>query len=148
MKKLKKFVSLLLVIAALFTVAPTAKAFDLGDVVKKVAIGAAGGYAVNALAPQLNQFINTITLQNGVKYRGYTKVVPILSIGDGAKIGAAQVGATTQAALDATKAIAQLEGNFNAIRATALVPVNSTSISKGFKRVAGVGVTAIIDVKL
>ncbi len=148
MKRLKKSVSLFLVVATLFALAPSANALDLGDIVKKTAIGIAGGYAVNALAPQLNKFINTITLQNGVKYQGYTKVVPILSIGDGAKIGAAQVGATTQAALNATKAVAQLEGHFNSIRATALIPVNSTSLSKGFKRVAGVGVTAIIDVKL
>ena len=145
---MKKFVSVILIIAALFTLTPAVSAFDLGDVVKTVAVGAVGGYAVTKLAPQLNSFINTLTLQNGVKYQGYTKVVPIVSLGDGAKIGAAQVGATTQAALDATKAVAQLEGNFNSIRATALIPINSTNPFKGVKRVAGVGVTAIIDVKL
>lgn len=145
---MKKYISMLLIIAAFFTIAPSAGAFDLGDVVKTVAVGAVGGYAVSKLGPQLNDFINTITFQNGVKYQGYTKVVPIVSLGDGAKVGAAQVGATTKAALDATKAVAQLEGNFSSIHATALIPINSTNPLNGVKRVAGVGVTAIIDVKL
>lgn len=145
---MKKIIAVVLIAAALFTLASSAVAVDLGDIVKKVAIGAAGGYAVSKLGPQLNSFINTLTLQNGLNYRGYTKVVPILSFGDGAKIGAAQVGATTQKALDETKAVAQLEGRFSSITATALVPVNSTNPTKGVKRVAGVGVTAIIDVKL
>lgn len=148
MKKFKKFAAIFMVGATLFTITPAAGAFDLGDVVKTVAVGYAGGFVVSKLAPQLNSFINTITLQNGVNYKGFTKVVPIVSLGDGAKVGAAQVGSTTQSALDATKAVAMLEGKFNSIEAKALIPINSTNPLNGVKRVAGVGVTAIIDVQL
>jgi len=148
MSAMKKIIAVMMILAAFFTISPAACAFDLGDVVKTVAIGYAGGYVVTKLAPQLNDFINTITLQNGVKYQGYTKVVPIVSLGDGAKVGAAQVGATTKSALDATKAVAMLEGKFQSIEAKALIPINSTNPLKGVKRVAGVGVTAIIDVQL
>ena len=110
----------------------------------------------------MNDFINTITFNKGVAYDGYTKVVPIVSIGDGARIGAAQVGANTQSAIDRTQAVAQLEGEFSSVRATALIPIDSLNPLKQFRRVKGdslnplkqfrrvkgVGVTAIINVKL
>ncbi|MCD8392236.1 MAG: hypothetical protein LUB57_03285, partial [Cloacibacillus porcorum] len=84
----------------------------------------------------------------GVKYEGYTKVVPIVWIGDGTRIGAAQVGATTKDAIDNTKAVAQIEGEFSSIRATALIPIDSLNPIQRFRRVKGVGVTAIINVRL
>ena len=96
----------------------------------------------------MNDFINTITFNKGVKYEGYTKVVPIVSIGDGTRIGAAQVGATTKDAIDRTKAVAQLEGEFSSVRATALIPIDSLNPIQRFRRVKGVGVTAIINVRL
>ena len=108
----------------------------------------AGGWLVTAISPQMNDFINTITFNKGVAYDGYTKVVPIVSIGDGARIGAAQVGANTQSAIDRTQAVAQLEGEFSSVRATALIPIDSVNPLKQFRRVKGVGVTAIINVKL
>ena len=40
------------------------------------------------------------------------------------------------------------EGEFNRIRAQALIPIDSENPLRQFKRVQGVGVTAIIDVKL
>ena len=127
---------------------PAAKALDLGDILKKGAIGVAGGWLVTAISPQMNDFINTITFNKGVKYEGYTKVVPIVSIGDGTRIGAAQVGATTKDAIDRTKAVAQLEGEFSSVRATALIPIDSLNPIQRFRRVKGVGVTAIINVRL
>ncbi len=127
---------------------PAAKALDLGDILKKGAIGVAGGWLVTAISPQMNDFINTITFNKGVKYEGYTKVVPIVSIGDGTRIGAAQVGATTKDAIDNTKAVAQIEGEFSSIRATALIPIDSLNPIQRFRRVKGVGVTAIINVRL
>jgi hypothetical protein len=45
-------------------------------------------------------------------------------------------------------AVAQLEGDFQKIRARALIPIDSENPIKQFRRVQGVGVTAIIDVKL
>ena len=137
-----------MVFGVIFISAPVARAIDLGDILKGAAITVVGGAAVKAIAPQLNDFINTITFNKGVKYDGFTKVVPILSIGSGTRIGAAQVGANTQSALDRTKAVAQLEGEFKSIRAKALIPIDSENPIRQFKRVKGVGVTAIIDVKL
>lgn len=148
LKEAKKAIVVLLVCAAVFAHTPLALAIDLGNVLKDTVLVVAGGAAVKALAPQLNDFLNTITFNKGLKYEGYTKVVPILSIGSGTRIGAAQVGAATKSALDATKAVAQLEGDFKSIRAKALIPIDSENPIKQFKRVKGVGVTAIIDVKL
>lgn len=141
-------VASLLICAAVTLSVPAAWALDLGDVLKKGAIGIAGGWLVTAISPQMNDFINTITFNKGVKYDGFTKVVPIVSLGNGTRIGAAQIGANTQDALDRTKAVAQLEGNFKAVRATALIPIDSTNPLQRFRRVKGVGVTAIINVQL
>jgi hypothetical protein len=146
--KIKKIIAALLICGTLAVSVPVAQALDLGDVLKDTAIVVAGGYAVKTLGPQLNSFINTITLNKGLKYQGYTKVVPIVSLGSGTHIGAAQVGATTQSAIDRTKAVAQLEGEFSSVRAKALIPVDSENPIQRFRRVSGVGVTAIIDVKL
>lgn len=137
-----------LICAAAILSATAAGASSLGDILKKGALGAAGAWLVTAISPQMNDFINKLTFNKGVAYEGYTKVVPIVSIGDGTRIGAAQVGAATQSAIDSTKAVAQLEGEFSSLRATALIPIDSTNPLQRFRRVKGVGVTAIINVKL
>lgn len=147
-KKTKKILGTALVSLALVLSVQLASAIDLGDILKDGALIIGGGAVVKALGPQLNEFINTITLNKGAKYEGYTKVVPIVSVGNGAHIGAAQVGGTTKASVDKTKAVAQLEGDFNRIRARALIPIDSENPIQQFRRVQGVGVTAIIDVKL
>ena len=120
----------------------------LGDILKDGAIIFGGGALVKTFATQINDFINTLTFNKGVGYEGYTKVVPIVSIGSGTRIRAAQVGGVTKAAVDRTKAVGQLEGTFSRVRAKALIPIDSENPLKQFKRVQGVGVTAIIDVKL
>ena len=137
-----------LICAAAILSASAAGASSLGSILKKGALGAAGAWLVTAISPQMNDFINKLTFNRGVGYEGYTKVVPIVSIGDGTRIGAAQVGAATQSAIDSTKAVAQLEGEFSSLRATALIPIDSTNPLQRFRRVKGVGVTAIINVKL
>ena len=141
-RNIKNAAAALVICAAFVFAVPAARALDLGDVLKKGAIGVAGGWLVTAISPQMNDFINTITFNKGVAYDGYTKVVPIV------RIGAAQVGANTQSAIDRTKAVAQLEGEFSSVRATALIPIDSVNPLKQFRRVKGVGVTAIINVKL
>ena len=147
-KKINNAAAAALICVVLAFSVPAARALDLGDSLKKGAIGVAGGWLVTAISPQMNDFINTITFNKGVKYEGYTKVVPIVSIGDGTRIGAAQVGATTKDAIDRTKAVAQLEGEFSSVRATALIPIDSLNPIQRFRRVKGVGVTAIINVRL
>lgn len=125
-----------------------ASAIDLGDILKDGAIIIGGGAVVTAIAGPINDFINTITLNRGAKVDGYTKVVPIVSLGNGARIGAAQVGGVSKAAVDKTQAVAQLETDFKGIRVKVLIPVDSVNPLKQFKRVQGIGVTAMIDVKI
>jgi hypothetical protein len=125
-----------------------ASALDLGDVLKGGALIIGGGALVNTIAGPINEFINTVTFNKGAKFEGYTKVVPIVSLGNGAHIGAAQVGGVTSAAVEKTQAVAQLEADFKGIRARVLIPVDDVNPLKQFRRVQGVGVTAIIDVKI
>lgn len=125
-----------------------ASALDLGDLLKKGALIVGGGAAVTAIAGPINDFINTVTFNKGAKFQGHTKVVPIVSLGSGTHIGAAQVGGQSQSAVDNTKAVAQLEADFKGIRAKILIPIDSINPVERFRRVQGVGVTAIIDVKI
>jgi len=76
-----------------------------------------------------------------------TKVVPIISIGTKGYIGAAQVTGPASS-IEQVKAVAQVEGSFNGmVRVKGLVPVDSTN-PVGASRVQGVGVSAIIDLKI
>ena len=145
--KTKKTIAAALIICSMLFSAPFAYA-NIGDILKEGVLIFGGGALVKAIGPQLNDFINTLTFNRGVRFDGYTKVVPIVSIGNGTRIGAAQVGGVTKDALDRVKAVGQLEGEFNRIRAQALIPIDSENPLQQFKRVQGVGVTAIIDVKL
>ena len=147
-KNMKRTLAALLICTVMGISVPAARALDLGDILKKGAVGVGVGWLVTAISPQMDSFINTLTFNKGVKYEGYTKVVPIVSLGDGTRIGAAQVGSTTKEGIDRTKAVAQIEGNFKSVHATALIPIDSTNPIQRFRRVKGVGVTAIINVQL
>ena len=101
MNRFKKQTAVLLLAALSLTAVPTsAVALDLGDILKKGALIVGGGALVKALAEPLNDFINTVTFNRNAKFQGYTKVVPIVSIGDGTHIGAAQVGGQVKSAVE------------------------------------------------
>lgn len=148
MRNLKKMTAAILIFGLVLAAAPLASAIDFGDILKDGALILGGGAVVKALAPQLNDFINTLTFNKNAKYDGYTKVVPIVSFGSGTRIGAAQVGSQKESELNRVQAVARLEGNFNRIGLAALIPIDSLNPLQGFKRVHGAGVTAIIDVKI
>ncbi len=124
-----------------------AAAQDISGLIKIFGIG----YVVTQFAGPLNDFINALLQNKGVKVTERTKVVPILSIGIGSAsyIGAAQVSGPKKA-MDKVKAVGQLEGDFNQVfRVKALVPLDSLNpITDGIRRVNGVGVTAIIDLRI
>jgi hypothetical protein len=111
----------------------------------------AGGIAVvvDKFGGQINDFINKITANKNVGTTQATAVVPILSLGSGAHVGAAQViGAKEN--VEKCKAVVQIEANTvigRNLRVRALVPVGSKSTSN-IKRIYGVGVSAIIDIKI
>lgn len=125
----------------------TTQAFSLGSLggVLKV-----GGIAilVDQFAGPLNNFINTLTAKNGVSSDYATKVVPVITVGTGTYAGAAQVSGP-QTLVDQTKAVLQIEGDFNgnSFRVKALIPIDSKNPTK-FSRVQGVGVSAQIDVRI
>jgi len=144
MNTLKKK-ALALVLASALALGGTAWAFNLGDLIGVVG----GGFVVSAIAGPINDFINTITLNRGAKVEGHTKVVPIVSIGSGTHIGAAQVAGPRGDAINGTKAVAQIEATFqNRLRVKILVPIDSENPIQRFRRVQGVGVSAIIDLRL
>ena len=148
MKRVKHIAVIIVIAFACLVSRMPASAIDLGDILKDGAIIIGGGAVVTAIAGPINDFINTVTLNKGVKADGHTKVVPIVSLGNGAHIGAAQVGGNSKASVDQTKAVAQLETDFKGIRIKVLIPIDSVNPLKQFKRVQGIGVTAIIDVKI
>ena len=141
---MKKQMIVAVTIASLlgFAGGASVQAFNLGSILK------VGGITVlvSRYGEQINSFLNTLLMKNGASTEYATKVVPIVSVGTGKYIGAVQViGPTAQ--VEKTKAVAQLEGEFNHIaRANALIRIASTDI-KNLSRVDGVGVSATIDFK-
>ncbi len=136
------------ILVAFTVLAAPASALDIGDLLKKGLFIGGGGAIVKAIAGPINDFINTVTFNKGAKFQGFTKVVPILSMGDGTHIGAAQVGGQSQSAVNNTQAVVQIEAEFKGIRVRVLVPIDSLNPIERFRRVQGVGVTAIIDVDI
>ena len=147
MKRKNKFLAIL-VTMLLVALPASVSALNRGNVLRDGAMAVAGGALVTAVAGPINDFINTVTFNRGAKLDGHTKVVPIISLGNGTRVGAAQVGGNLRRAVDQTKAVAQLETTFQGIRATILIPVDSINPVRQFRRVQGVGVTAIIDARI
>ena len=117
---------------------------QLKQILKIAGVGA----AVKQFGPDINKAINSATKHTD-KATMTTKVVPILSIGVGrGAIGAAQVMGP-RSAVNKVEAVAQIEGTlFGEIRFKALIPVSSKDVIKDIKRVDGVGVSGIVDLKL
>ncbi len=123
---------------------------DIFGIIKTLGIG----YAVRTFAPQINTFINDLLQNKGAAAREQTKVVPILSISIGlgnpsrAYIGAAQVSGPRDS-VEKVQAVALLEADFmTTFRIKAYVPVDNLEPWKGIRRVHGVGVSAIIDIRI
>ena len=140
MKRMK----LVLAFVALMAIGvPITNASVIGDAIKIGGIGV----VVSKFGNQINSFINKITLQKGAGNSFATKVVPIISIGDGKQIGAVQITGA-QDLVNKTKAVLQLEGSLlGSVRVRALIPSDTTNPLK-FNRVQGVGVSALIDVNI
>ena len=122
-----------------------ARAVDVGDAVKVFGIG----WAVRQFGGQINSFLNTTLAQRNARIAESTKVVPILSLGNGSHIGAAQVMGP-QSALRRVQAVGQGELNVSGapVRLKGLFPIDTLNPLKGVNRVQGVGVSAIIDFRI
>ena len=123
---------------------PVTQALSIGNIFKVGGIG----FLIDQVAKPLNNFINTITFKHGAGHDYATKVVPILSFGNGGHVGAAQVMGS-QELIDKTQAVIQVEDDFSGktFRVKVLIPIDSKN-PINFSRVQGVGVSAIIDVKI
>ena len=138
---------LLVVLMLAMVMVPVAYAIDLGSIIKVAGIG----FLVDQFGPQLNSFINTLMAQNNATPEFATKVVPILTVGvlgNSGYIGAAQVMGP-QNLVDRVQAVVQVESSFNGnmFRVKGLIPIDS-KVPVNFTRVSGVGVSAMIDVRI
>ena len=123
-------------------------AFDLGSVLGGVVKVGGIGYLVDRYSEQLNSAINSIMMKEGAGTNYATKVVPSVSIGNSGYIGAAQViGDADQ--VEKVEAVGQLEISWNdkLFRIKGLIPMDSKN-PLSFSRVQGVGVSAVIDVRV
>ena len=122
---------------------PAVQANILGTVLKGGAVTA----LVNQFSSQLNDAINAVTAKYPISSDYATKVVPIITVGNAAYAGAAQVSGP-KAQVDQCKAALQIqESFFGSFRANVLIPVDKIAVSD-VNRVQGVGVSAQIDVKI
>lgn len=123
-------------------------AFGLGDLLGgAVKIGGIN-LLLNKYGNSVNSAINSLMMKKGVGTDYATKVVPILSVGGSGYIGAAQViGPAEQ--VDKVEAVGQLEFSVNdqLFRIKGLIPMDSKNPTS-FSRVQGVGVSAVIDLRL
>ena len=142
--KQKVVIALLVFCLTSFAAIPVTQAFGFGDIFK------IGGIAivVDKFAGPLNNFINTLTAKHGTETEYTTKVVPIITVGSGGYIGAAQVIGSEEL-VNQVQAVLQIEGNFNGnqFRVKALIPIDSKN-PLNFSRIQGVGVSAVIDVRI
>lgn len=122
------------------------EAFSLGSLGKVVKV-AGVGYLVEHYGTQIDSFLNKLLKQNNLSTTYTTKVVPIVSVGTKGYIGAAQVTGPASE-IERVKAVGQIEASFNGIaRVKGLVPIDSLN-PIGANRIQGVGVSAIIDLKI
>lgn len=119
---------------------------QIREVIKIVGVGA----AVKQFGPQINKELNKLTKHTDTATMT-TKVVPILSIGIGksSAIGAAQVMGP-KSKVQSVEAVAAPEIDLfgKEIRIRGMIPVSSKDVLKDIKKVDGVGVSGIIDLKL
>ena len=129
-------------------IASQVSAFNLGSFLGGVVKVGGIGFLVDKYGDSVNSAINSLMMKEGAGTNYATKVVPIVSIGDSGYIGAAQViGDANQVAK--VKAVGQLEIGWNdrLFRIKGLVPMDSMDPT-AFSRGQGVGVSAVIDVRI
>lgn len=144
----KRCVTLVLILVASIITATSPITTNAADPIFTLLKAFGIGYVVQTFAPQMNTAVNAIMQNNKVMSSETTKVVPIISLGNGAHIGAVQVtGSSTQVNKVAAVAQLEVEGNESWFRAKALVPVNSFDV-RTIQRVSGVGISAVLDIRL
>jgi hypothetical protein len=136
--------STVLIGAALALTLATAASAQLGTILK------GGGIAllISKFGPEINKAINSVTKTPNDDPEYGTKVVPVISVGTGKQAGAVQIMGP-RSAVNKVQAVAQFETSFRplGVRLRGLVPISTKSI-KDIRRVPGVGISGLIDVKI
>lgn len=144
MKKLLNHKAALIAVASVALVAVGAT--QIRQAIKIIGVAA----AVKQFGPDINRAINKLSNHKDTALQT-TKVVPILTVGIGKSnaIGAAQVTGA-KSIVETVEAVAAPETELfgKEIRIRAMIPVSSKDVSKGIKKVDGVGVSGIVDLKL
>ena len=121
-------------------------ATQIRQIIKLVGVAA----AVKQFGPDINKGINRLTNHKDT-YDMTTKVVPIISGGINSRnaIGAAQVMGPRDK-VEQVQAVAQLDQDLfgREIKIRAMIPISSREIVQNIKRVEGVGVSGIVDLRL
>ena len=127
---------------------PAHAGIDFGDLIKDGIKVVGIGAVVNKYDTKIDKAVNDLMDNNKVGTNSATKVVVIVSPIGNKHIGAAQV-VGPKGQVDKVKAVVQLETSFmnKMFRIKAMVPADSSDPTK-FDRVEGVGVSAIVDVKI
>jgi hypothetical protein len=77
------------------------------------------------------------------------KIVPILSVGSGTRVGGALVTGPSQSTLNKVVAVAQIEGSFSqSVRVRALIPVSTVNVVQKISRVPGASVIGLVDIRI
>jgi len=138
--------ALLLSGALLFGAGAASAQFDLGSILK------VGGteLIVRQFGGQINSVLNRVTGQNKLDDPNtITKVVSVLSAGSRGAVGIVQVSGPREQ-VNKVRAVAQLQTQVRALgtlQARVLIPIDANSLTN-IRRVPGVGVSAIVDIKL
>jgi len=137
-----------LALSMLLRPAPACASFDLGDLLGDVVKAGGVKVIVDEFDDELDDLIDQVMQNNDAATDAATKVVTIVSPIGNKHIGAAQV-VGPQDAVDKVNAVAQVETSFadKLFRIKVLIPIESES-GTDIKRVPGVGVSAVIDVKI
>lgn len=145
MRKHTRTPLLILIVATLSIglLSTAALALSVGDILKVGGIA----YLVTQYGGQIDNFINKSLGEREAQVMGATKVVPILSLGRGGYIGASQVIGAPDA-VQRVKAVVQVEARFGSFGAKVYVPVATDRATKNPERVAGAGVSAVIEFKI
>lgn len=127
---------------------PAARAQGIGDIL----FGGGVLILVDKFAPQINRFVGTVTGNRDDGVREVTKIVPILSVGKGGYVGAVQVSGPRNQ-VDQVRAVAQVEGSTKIgreVRVRGLIPIGNREPRslESLSRIKGVGVSALVDVRL
>ena len=122
--------------------------FDLGDILEGAAKVIGVKWAVDEYGRDINKSINKLMDNNDASTNAFSKVVIIVSPIGNKHIGAAQIVGPKEA-VERVGAVVQLETSFmdKMFRIKAMVPIEGIDATD-ITRVPGVGVSAVIDIKL